>query len=206
MNIGDRFGRLVVLELIKDRKNPKARCICDCGKEATPQRGSLRNGRAQSCGCLAAEKLRSASTKHGLSKTHIYRNWHNMIRRCTDPRDKAYPNYGGRGIAVHPDWLNFEQFVTDMGPRPPGCTLERKDNNGPYSKDNCKWGTWFEQSTNKRMSKRWFIHGIEYPSAKAAGQAIGVDGSTVYYRTHGRTVSGTFYPPEPGYSCIKRYE
>lgn len=95
------------------------------------------------------------SIKHGhcsggLSKTYIC--WTLMLRRCTNPNDQDYPNYGGRGITIDPIWrVSFQKFLDDMGEVPKGLTLDRKDCNGNYCKDNCKWSTASEQALNRRM-------------------------------------------------------
>src|SRR6185503_5980396 len=160
VSIGQRYGRLVVTALIKDRKNPMAKCTCDCGGETITQRGSLKNGRARSCGCIREEKFIERNTTHGLSKTELYSLWRGMKSRCFNQADASYKNYGGRGITIDDHWLNFEHFYADMAPRPAGSLIERIDNDGPYSKSNCIWAGWDEQSTNKRTSRRWVIHGV----------------------------------------------
>lgn len=92
--------------------------------------------------------------KHGHSVGKIsptYRSWHAMVRRCYDTTNDNYMYYGGRGITVEPKWLKFEGFLEDMGERPEGATISRKDNNGNYCKANCEWETsWSEQMKNRR--------------------------------------------------------
>lgn len=90
--------------------------------------------------------------------------WRDMIRRCHDPRNKSYPDYGARGIAVCPRWrASFDAFLEDMGQAPDDRTLDRKDNDGPYSKKNCRWATRKEQNRNSRNNRLVTYQGETLP-------------------------------------------
>lgn len=86
-------------------------------------------------------------------RSATFQSWKAMRTRCDNPNSSKYQDYGGRGITYTPSWLSFTAFRQDMGERPPGTTLGRIDNDGPYCKDNCEWQTPRQQSTNKRQYK-----------------------------------------------------
>lgn len=95
-------------------------------------------------------------TTHGAAKggrrTPEYNAWSAMRRRCLSPSCKAYPNYGGRGIQICHRWSSFANFLADMGKRPPGMTLERRNNNGNYTPRNCIWASYAAQGRNRRST------------------------------------------------------
>lgn len=103
------------------------------------------------------QKCKSCSRKtHGLCKSPEYAAWRSMKQRCGNPKNHAYIDYGGRGITVCQRWQDsFENFLIDMGNRPPGMTLERKDNDGGYNPDNCEWATYSTQNNNRRNLKQF---------------------------------------------------
>lgn len=161
--VGQRFGRLVVLAVDSKDANYMVfwYCRCDCGNNKVIVGTRLRNGKTKSCGCLAREqaasraKARNATTPprktHGLRRSPEYRAWQNMKKRCLSPNAVQYPYYGLRGISICAEWMRFESFYADMGPKPSRVhSLDRKDNDGNYEPGNCRWATKVEQATNRR--------------------------------------------------------
>lgn len=179
--VGQRFGRLVVQRLAEiSKQGAMWACQCDCGTAKVVWTSHLTGGRTKSCGCLlrevSARLIRERSTTHGRSKSPEYRSWRSMIGRCENPNDQAFGKYGGRGIAVCERWRVFENFLADMGDRPTGTSIERKDNDGPYEPENCVWGTPAEQSLNRRITR--FVDTPNGPvclthAAKLAGLSAG---------------------------------
>lgn len=203
MKPGDVFSRLTVLRLIPHKKNPKAECLCVCGSIVTPQRGALRNGRAKSCGCYRKEVFINALATHGQSKTPEYSVFRGMIQRCTNPNDAHYRNYGGRGIKV--EYASFEDFLADVGPRPEGTWIERKNNELGYSSGNCIWVLPNENQKNKRVSKIWVIGEKVFESSVEAAAEIGVTPSVIVRGCNGYTRHGKYNPPRHGWSCFLKY-
>lgn len=141
------------------------KCACACGNTHVVKNADLRN--TASCGCLRID-LGKAKTRHGMHGSKIYEAWHAMKQRCTNPKHKAYKNYGGRGITVCEEWIEFDNFMRDMYPRPEGSSLERINNSKGYSKDNCKWATPKEQANNTRSNRRISIFGKEITLTEAS--------------------------------------
>lgn len=154
---GRKFGKLTVIrfEEIKDRK-ARWLCKCDCGNEKVIASAYLLNGNTKTCGAPIHRM------KHGMCGTRIHRIWTNMKNRCDSESANHYDRYGGRGITYCDDWKEFEPFYkwamkngyTDK------LSLDRIDNDGMYSPDNCRWTTHNEQMKNTKRNIYVEINGV----------------------------------------------
>ena len=154
--IGNRYGRLVIIEhKPRGNNNKYFLCKCDCGVYKEIDINTLKKGNTLSCGCYRLELIKNRTYRHGMSRTTEHHTWQCVLDRCCNEKSKLFPRYGGRGITVCDEWMNsFEKFFEDMGLKPdPKYSLERVDNNGPYSKENCIWADSKTQSKNKSTSK-----------------------------------------------------
>lgn len=166
--VGQKFGRLIVIERADETTrcgHAKWLCQCECGKTFVAASNNLRFGNTTSCGCLQSEiasEIGKANTKHGQSRTRLYKVWCGMIGRCYDPGKAYYKYYGGRGITVCAEWRKdfeaFSDWAMKNGYDPTAgrgeCTIDRINTDGNYCPDNCRWVTMREQNTNRRNSKK----------------------------------------------------
>ncbi len=116
-----------------------------------------------------------------LTRKRTRDSWWAMWLRCSQTKEKSYKHYGGRGISVLPDWLSFEDFLADMGPRPDGMFLERIDNNGHYCPQNCRWATRKEQANNKRNTV-WLTHNGKKQTISQWSDEFGISRITIWKR------------------------
>jgi hypothetical protein len=144
--IGQSFTKLLVIEKLHNFNTRKYRwlCQCTCGQTTIVDTYYLLNGRTKNCG-----GKRKNMKKHGMTNTKVHHTWRHMLARCSNPKHKHYHRYGGRGIEVCVEWKDFNQFYADMGDQPLGLTLDRINNDGHYSKSNCRWATQIEQQRNR---------------------------------------------------------
>lgn len=167
ITVGMRFGRLVVVADSGVKASYGDRlwdCTCDCGSTIRTVAYSLKSGRTTSCGCRMMEEssriIRAYNSEvgHGLRFHPLYKTWDSMIRRCLNPAQPRYRDYGGRGITVCERWRGLpdglRNFIEDVGERPsPKHSLDRINNDGNYEPANCRWATASEQAYNRRPKR-----------------------------------------------------
>lgn len=116
------------------------------------------------------------------TKHPLYMTWSNMRQRCRNPNATGFRRYGGRGITICERWDSFELFVADMGDKPtPAHTLDRKDNNGPYSPENCRWATHKEQARNVERNLIAVVDGKSYLAVELA-DVVGIASKSIQKR------------------------
>lgn len=196
---GSVFGRLTATSRSETRGRHRVYwlCACQCGNEKWVIADALKSGGTRSCGCLNDETPRTPIHGATLNGTHTpeYASWHSMIQRCTNPNNQRWPRYGGRGITVCEAWLNdFREFLKDMGPRPDGMSLERKNNDFGYGPGNCQWATLEDQARNTSRN-RFFTFNGETLCLKDWTDRLGIPHATLHHRLKIWTVERAFTTP-----------
>ena len=188
---GRTFGRLTVLSFRSTNHNRKPLwlCRCECGKEVVVLGPALKTGHTFSCGCFRRESTAAMATTHGQSDSPESIAWMHIKGRCHNKKNRAYPEYGGRGIVVCERWRNsFESFLADMGKKPTAKhTIERKNNDGNYEPSNCVWATRIEQMRNTRRTHRLIVDGKTMCAVDLALLCGVTDGAVRYWIGRGKT-------------------
>lgn len=163
---GIKYSRLTVIEETSPYFAPsggqkrRVKCKCDCGKNTIVMIADLRRGNSTSCGCKR--------TEHGMTKTRLYRIWSGMKQRCYNSKDKKYHRYGGRGIKVFDQWMDFMSFYNwaMKNGYQSVLTLDREENDGDYMPNNCRWVTMEVQSNNTSRNVRAIVNGEQLTLAE----------------------------------------
>lgn len=168
--IGKRFGKRIVLDIAPPSRSASGKSqsklimLCDCGTQSVEGVSNIKSGRAQSCGCDIPFRIARSHRTHGYTVNRmvhpIYNSWSTMLTRCTNANNPSFKNYGGRGIRVCRRWMKFKNFESDMASSWfHKATLERKNNNGNYTKRNCCWITKGKQTLNTRRARKITFNG-----------------------------------------------
>ena len=186
--IGQRFGRLTVIERAENDKNGQARwkCHCDCGNDIVILGCSLLAGRTKSCGCLHREISAQRTTKHGMANSKLYGTWKGIKRRCLNTNAPNYKHYGGRGITICEEWRNDFQAFYDYVSKlehfgEEGYTLDRINNDGNYEPNNLRWADRATQARNRRNNTYVKYNG-EKMILTDASEKSGIGRKTLYHR------------------------
>lgn len=181
-SVGVRFGCMTVLRILNTMtaNGSVAHCRCDCGLEKDILVKVVRKGTSRCSHVPKLKPVKAAKIRPiPLSSYPEYSIWSSMTNRC-----RKHKNYHGRGIAVCERWHKFENFILDMGRRPsPKRTIERKNNDGPYSPDNCVWATQQTQMNNTRVSRLVTFSGVTMTVSQWA-RSVGMSYRTLYLRIY----------------------
>lgn len=183
--IGERFGRLIVVERVGSDKFKQTlwKCKCDCGNETITSTNRLKMGKTKSCGCLKRE---GNNRKHGMCYTRLNKIYRSMKQRCYSKSYGRYEDYGGRGISVCDEWLgkygfdNFAEWSANNG-YDDSKSIDRKDNDKGYSPENCRWTDSKTQANNTRRNLYYKIDGVSHTLAEWS-EIYGIEYAKLYAR------------------------
>lgn len=182
---GQKFGKLTAMNYVSKNNSTRAhwKCQCDCGNITITSGQNLRNGKSKSCGCARNEHIAHLKLTHNKSHSPEYQTWNDMIKRCTNPNNKSFKNYGGRGITIYEKWRkSFYEFYNYIGNRPtPKHTIERINNNLGYIPGNIKWATCKEQNNNRRSNHQITFNG-ETMNVSQWAKKLGIKRATLNSR------------------------
>lgn len=183
--IGQKFGRLTVIAVGELKGHSRMMiCECECGVVKPVNKHNLRIGDSASCGCLQKDMIAFKSA-NAVQKLHPveYNTWVKIKARCLNPKDKCYFRYGGKGITMCERWVeSFHNFLIDMGKRPADkCSIDRIDNNGNYTPENCRWADMTEQCRNRSVSV-YLEHNGQRLTLKEWEPIVGVKYKTLHFR------------------------
>lgn len=178
-----KFNRLTLIKskVGKTRDNHMVSLwACDCGNTKEIAFSRVKNGYSKSCGCLVSETTRKNSTIHGMKNTREYRIWNGIRDRCLNKNSKDFERYKKRGIKICDRWNDFKKFYEDMGKSPTDKhSIDRIDNDGDYSPENCRWATMKQQASNRRGAHIWTVNGKKYENISDAMKEYGVSDTTI---------------------------
>lgn len=178
---GDKFGKMLIVGPGVSLNGRKFPVQCECGSPVIMANVTqLARWQKNSNGCMSCRPKKPRLTKFNtMLEDPTYRSWYAMKQRCLNPNNKRYSRYGGRGITVCARWIHsYKAFLADMGERPAGKTLDRKNTDGNYEPGNCKWATSQEQAENTSQNLRISVEGVEYPSHASVCRAYSASQST----------------------------
>ena len=178
-----------MLTVLNDAGRHKSRaklwqCLCSCGSTTTVKSTSLLRGKTKSCGCLQAIKPNGLRHGHAVDfkPTKTYNSWACAKQRCTNPNNNRYIYYGAQGVHMCERWMNsFDDFLADMGPRPPGCSIERIDRSRGYEPGNCIWADARSQSRNRRNAIHVVLDG-QTMTLPVAAERLGISYGAAKHR------------------------
>lgn len=212
---GQRFNHLTVVRWLypEERRNINYiwLCKCDCGKEIQTMRSKLVTGHTKSCGCMKAKRIGNLNKKYKYHDRRLYEVYMGIKERIEKPGCSEYKNYGARGIKLCDEWsgeLGFDAFAEwayangyDTNAKRGECTIDRKDVDGDYCPENCRWITNKEQQNN-RHDTVWITYNGETHNMKQWSEILNIPYKFMTWRLSAKTNNNKRTLAE----CISEYE
>lgn len=194
---GQKFGRLEVLEYSRANNGAVWKCKCDCGNIVEVKATSLRSGHSKSCGCYNRDRY----TKHGMSRTYLYRRYNSIKRRCSGKDEEHNAYYSEKGIMMCDEWKNSFQAFYDWAMSngyKPELSIDRIDGSKGYSPENCRWVDMKTQANNRSTNHKITFNGRTL-GMKQWAEELGIPRTTLYNRLkRGWSVEKTLTTPIGG--------